>query len=104
MSIKAYLKQFSSNPKTRDKAVWKQLHSKAQRHGFEMYKSNVVWREDAEFQAARREWGAIPGNSSDRVFFFIFHSAGTKQRCGGYGGYRCALWFQQLLHVERFEG
>jgi O-methyltransferase len=82
MSLKAYLKQFSSDAKTRDKAVWKQLHSKAQRHGFEMYKSNVFWREDPAFQAARKQWGDTPGNSSDRVFL-LYSTAQALRNVAG---------------------
>ncbi len=82
MKLKEYLKQFSRNPKTRQKARWRSVYQKAQRCGVEVYKSNIGWLEDPEFLALKKEWGDTPGLMGDRVYF-LFATARAIRHIAG---------------------
>lgn len=67
-----------SKSKTPDKKIWRGIYDEAQRHGYELYKSNLAWLTDPEFLALKKEWGKTPGNSGDRSYFLFSTARNLK--------------------------
>jgi len=65
------IKRLSPKASTRKKAHWQSVKQAAKKHGFELYRSNLVWPTDEAFASLQTEWPMSRGMSNDRRFFLF---------------------------------
>ncbi|HSG88260.1 MAG TPA: TylF/MycF/NovP-related O-methyltransferase [Pseudomonadales bacterium] len=69
MHLRNLLKRWSRDPLVRRKAWNKYFERRLHRHGLHIYKGHLDWALDPELAALHAEWGKVPGNPADRVYF-----------------------------------